>query len=247
VSAQDREAGWAAACAEATARLRRLRVVSGEQVELLLLAMYEEGPPERLVSVGDPVRDPSTGGVVGTVLPAPAETDDRTFRAEPTSRLPVTWLRDAIAASSGRFVALDEPAEDVPVTWLPDGNGNLVGYHPSFAVATTSTVSLANGSTIDCGSGGAWQATSPPLAFASDDEKAVYEAVAAELERLDEHKAIVRARWPSAWANSARTGDTRPGIIWCWAILGTDLDVAPTGDTEAEAWAEAARRAGVSR
>jgi hypothetical protein len=32
-----------------------------------------------------------------------------------------------------------------------------------------------------------------------------------------------------------------------WAILGTGLDVAPTGDTLAAAWAEAAQRAGEGR
>jgi hypothetical protein len=54
-------------------------------------------------------------------------------------------------------------------------------------------------------------------------------------------KAVVRVRWPGAWAQLVDEG----GYDYPrWGILGTRLDVCPTGDTEAEAWAEAARRAG---
>jgi hypothetical protein len=87
-----------------------------------------------------------------------------------------------------------------------------------------------------------------PGVFGRANEKAAYEAAAAELEGIDEHKAIARARWPGAHAESHRDRQReRVGVCYSWTILGTDLNVAPTGDTEAEAWAEAARRAGEAR
>jgi hypothetical protein len=56
---------------------------------------------------------------------------------------------------------------------------------------------------------------------------------------VPEHLTAALARWPKAWSEVvSEPGNDR------WAILGTGLDVAPTGDTLAEAWAAAARRAG---
>jgi hypothetical protein len=143
------------------------------------IAMALEEARGGVVRVGDPVRDPSTGGVVGTVLPMP----EPVFSHKPGQpwsfvQMPVTWLRAAIAASEPwtpppGFVVVDEPAD--------------------------------------------------PSAF---------------------DKAAVRVRWPGAWAQLIDEG----GYDYPrWGILGTRLDVCPTGDTEAEAWAEAAQAVGDGR
>jgi hypothetical protein len=81
----------------------------------------------------------------------------------------------------------------------------------------------------------AFEPWTPPPGFVVVDEPADPSAF---------DKAAVRVRWPGAWAQLIDEG----GYDYPrWGILGTRLDVCPTGDTEAEAWAEAAQAVGDGR
>jgi hypothetical protein len=139
---------------------------------------------------------PSTGDVLVVEMSA-----DTPFVVGPVAPRP--WLRDALAAFTGRATKLDEPPDPAVVCRLVDGV--FVALEP-------------------------W--TPPPGLVVLDEP--------ADPSQYD--RATTRARWPGAHAESSWVD--RPRGPWRWFILGTGLDVAPTGDTEAEAWAEAARRAG---